>query len=121
MTMPMPAEWAFGATIPTRDPDRTRRAYEDVLGAQVVIGDPGGPFQPRVLSCPAIAWPRISSNSRGPGLPSCGLCRVNAAPPPQHLHGTPRRTTAVQVNAPTDPRPRGVTCCVARHGFWQIA
>jgi catechol 2,3-dioxygenase-like lactoylglutathione lyase family enzyme len=42
MTMPMPAEWSFGTTIPAKDLDRTRRFYEDVLGAQVVMEDPGG-------------------------------------------------------------------------------
>ena len=42
MSMPMPAEWSFGATIPARDLDRTRRFYEDVLGAQAVMEDPGG-------------------------------------------------------------------------------
>jgi catechol 2,3-dioxygenase-like lactoylglutathione lyase family enzyme len=42
MTMPMPAEWSFGATIPAKDLDGTRRFYEDVLGAQVMMEDPGG-------------------------------------------------------------------------------
>jgi catechol 2,3-dioxygenase-like lactoylglutathione lyase family enzyme len=42
MSMPMPAEWSFGATIPAKDLDGTRRFYEDVLGAQVVTEDPGG-------------------------------------------------------------------------------
>jgi catechol 2,3-dioxygenase-like lactoylglutathione lyase family enzyme len=42
MTMPMPAEWSFGATIPAKDLDGTRRFYEDVLGAQVVMEDPDG-------------------------------------------------------------------------------
>ena len=42
MSMPMPAEWSFGATVPAKDLDRTRRFYEDVLGAQVVMEDPGG-------------------------------------------------------------------------------
>jgi catechol 2,3-dioxygenase-like lactoylglutathione lyase family enzyme len=42
MTMPMPAEWSFGATIPAKDLDGTRRFYEDVLGAQAVMEDPGG-------------------------------------------------------------------------------
>jgi catechol 2,3-dioxygenase-like lactoylglutathione lyase family enzyme len=42
MTMPMPAEWSFGATIPAKDLEGTRRFYEDVLGAQVVMEDPGG-------------------------------------------------------------------------------
>jgi catechol 2,3-dioxygenase-like lactoylglutathione lyase family enzyme len=42
MTMPVPAEWSFGTTIPAKDLDRTRRFYEDVLGAQAVMEDPGG-------------------------------------------------------------------------------
>ena len=42
MTMPMPADWSFGATIPAKDLDGTRRFYEDVLGAQVMMEDPGG-------------------------------------------------------------------------------
>ena len=42
MTMPMPAEWSFGATIQAKDLDGTRRFYEDVLGAQVMTEDPGG-------------------------------------------------------------------------------
>jgi catechol 2,3-dioxygenase-like lactoylglutathione lyase family enzyme len=42
MSMPTPAEWSFGATIPAKDLDGTRRFYEDVLGAQVVTEDPGG-------------------------------------------------------------------------------
>ena len=42
MTMPTPAEWSFGATIPAKDLEGTRRFYEDVLGAQVVTEDPGG-------------------------------------------------------------------------------
>ena len=42
MSMPMPAEWSFGATIPAKDLEGTRRFYEDVLGAQVVTEDPGG-------------------------------------------------------------------------------
>jgi catechol 2,3-dioxygenase-like lactoylglutathione lyase family enzyme len=42
MTMPTPAEWSFGATIPARDLEGTRRFYEDVLGARPVSEDPGG-------------------------------------------------------------------------------
>ena len=42
MTMPTPAEWSFGATIPAKNLDGTRRFYEDVLGAQAVTEDPGG-------------------------------------------------------------------------------
>ena len=42
MAMPTPAEWSFGTTIPAKDLERTRRFYEDVLGAQTVTEDPGG-------------------------------------------------------------------------------
>jgi hypothetical protein len=42
MVMPMPAEWSFGTTIPAKDLDGTRRFYEGVLGAQVVMEDPEG-------------------------------------------------------------------------------
>jgi len=42
MAMAMPAEWSFGATIPAKDLERTRRFYEDTLGAQTVMEDPGG-------------------------------------------------------------------------------
>ena len=42
MTMPTPADWSLGTTIPARDLERTRRFYEDVLDAQVVMEDPGG-------------------------------------------------------------------------------
>ena len=42
MTMPTPADWSFGATIPAKDLEGTRRFYEDVLGAQVMTEDPGG-------------------------------------------------------------------------------
>jgi hypothetical protein len=42
MTMATPAEWSFGATIPAKDLEGTRRFYEDVLGAQPVSEDPGG-------------------------------------------------------------------------------
>jgi Glyoxalase/Bleomycin resistance protein/Dioxygenase superfamily len=42
MAMPMPAEWSFGATIPAKDLEGTRRFYEDILGVQVVMEDPGG-------------------------------------------------------------------------------
>jgi catechol 2,3-dioxygenase-like lactoylglutathione lyase family enzyme len=44
MSMPMPAEWSFLATIPARDLDGTRRFYEDVLGAEVVMESTGGIF-----------------------------------------------------------------------------
>jgi catechol 2,3-dioxygenase-like lactoylglutathione lyase family enzyme len=42
MTMPTPAQWSFGATIPASDLQGTRRFYEDVLGARAVSEDPGG-------------------------------------------------------------------------------
>jgi catechol 2,3-dioxygenase-like lactoylglutathione lyase family enzyme len=42
MTMPTPADWSFGATIPAKDLEGTRRFYEDILGAQVLTEDPGG-------------------------------------------------------------------------------
>jgi catechol 2,3-dioxygenase-like lactoylglutathione lyase family enzyme len=42
MTMPTPADWSLGTTIPARDLERTRRFYEGVLDAQVVMEDPGG-------------------------------------------------------------------------------
>ena len=40
--MPTPADWSLGTTIPAKDLERTRRFYEDVLDAQVVMEDPGG-------------------------------------------------------------------------------
>jgi catechol 2,3-dioxygenase-like lactoylglutathione lyase family enzyme len=42
MSMPQAAEWSFAATLPAKDLERTRRFYEDVLGAQAVTEDPGG-------------------------------------------------------------------------------
>ena len=42
MAVPTLADWSFGATLPAKDLDATRRFYEDVLGAQVVNEDPGG-------------------------------------------------------------------------------
>jgi catechol 2,3-dioxygenase-like lactoylglutathione lyase family enzyme len=42
MAVPTLADWSFGATIPAKDLDSTRRFYEEVLGAQVVNEDPGG-------------------------------------------------------------------------------
>jgi catechol 2,3-dioxygenase-like lactoylglutathione lyase family enzyme len=42
MTMPTPADWSLGTTIPAKDLERTRRFYEDVLDVQVVMEDPGG-------------------------------------------------------------------------------
>lgn len=40
MAMQMPAEWSFGATIPAKDVEGTRKFYEDVLGLEVVTEDP---------------------------------------------------------------------------------
>ena len=42
MAMQMPAEWSFGATIPAKDIDGTRKFYESVLGLEIVMEDPGG-------------------------------------------------------------------------------
>lgn len=42
MATQMPAEWSFGATIPAKDMEGTRKFYEETLGAQVVQEDPGG-------------------------------------------------------------------------------
>jgi catechol 2,3-dioxygenase-like lactoylglutathione lyase family enzyme len=42
MAMKMPAEWSFGATIPAKDLDGTRKFYESVLGMEIVMEDPGG-------------------------------------------------------------------------------
>lgn len=42
MAMQMPAEWSFGATIPAKDIEGTRKFYEGVLGLEVVREDPMG-------------------------------------------------------------------------------
>jgi catechol 2,3-dioxygenase-like lactoylglutathione lyase family enzyme len=42
MAMVKPAEWSFGATIPAKDVDGTRKFYEDTLGLEIMIDDPGG-------------------------------------------------------------------------------
>jgi catechol 2,3-dioxygenase-like lactoylglutathione lyase family enzyme len=42
MAMQMPAEWSFGATIPAKDLDGTRKFYESVLGAEIIMEDPAG-------------------------------------------------------------------------------
>jgi catechol 2,3-dioxygenase-like lactoylglutathione lyase family enzyme len=42
MAMQMPAEWSFGATIPAKDLEGTRKFYEDVLGLEVVMENPAG-------------------------------------------------------------------------------
>lgn len=42
MAMKMPTEWSFGATIPAKDIDGTRKFYEGVLGLEIVQEDPAG-------------------------------------------------------------------------------
>lgn len=42
MDMQVPADWSFGATIPSKDPQNTRKFYEDVLGLEVVVENQGG-------------------------------------------------------------------------------
>jgi catechol 2,3-dioxygenase-like lactoylglutathione lyase family enzyme len=42
MSMEKPADWSFGATIPAKDVDGTRKFYEDTLGLEIMIDDPGG-------------------------------------------------------------------------------
>jgi catechol 2,3-dioxygenase-like lactoylglutathione lyase family enzyme len=42
MAMQTPADWSFGATIPAKDIEGTRRFYEGVLGLEVVQEDPMG-------------------------------------------------------------------------------
>jgi catechol 2,3-dioxygenase-like lactoylglutathione lyase family enzyme len=42
MATQMPAEWSFGATIPAKDLDGTRKFYESVLGMEIVMEDPAG-------------------------------------------------------------------------------
>ena len=42
MAMPTLADWSLGTTIPAKDLEGTRRFYEDVLGAQAIMEDPGG-------------------------------------------------------------------------------
>ena len=37
-----PADWTFGATIPAKDLDGTRKFYEDVLGLELIREDPAG-------------------------------------------------------------------------------
>jgi catechol 2,3-dioxygenase-like lactoylglutathione lyase family enzyme len=37
MVMKMPADWSFGATIPSKDIQSTRKFYEDVLGLEVAM------------------------------------------------------------------------------------
>jgi catechol 2,3-dioxygenase-like lactoylglutathione lyase family enzyme len=42
MAMQIPADWSFGATIPAKDLEGTRKFYESVLGLEVVQEDPAG-------------------------------------------------------------------------------
>jgi catechol 2,3-dioxygenase-like lactoylglutathione lyase family enzyme len=37
-----PADWTFGATIPAKDLEGTRKFYENVLGLEMVREDPAG-------------------------------------------------------------------------------
>ena len=42
MAKQTPAAWSFGATIPAKDLEGTRRFYEDVLGLEVTMENPAG-------------------------------------------------------------------------------
>jgi catechol 2,3-dioxygenase-like lactoylglutathione lyase family enzyme len=42
MALQKPAEWTFGATIPAKDLEGTRKFYENVLGLEMVREDPAG-------------------------------------------------------------------------------
>jgi catechol 2,3-dioxygenase-like lactoylglutathione lyase family enzyme len=42
MAMQTPADWSFGATIPAKDLDGTRKFYESVLGLEIVMETPAG-------------------------------------------------------------------------------
>jgi catechol-2,3-dioxygenase len=42
MAMQMPADWSFGATIPAKDIDSTRKFYESVLGLEIIRESPAG-------------------------------------------------------------------------------
>jgi catechol 2,3-dioxygenase-like lactoylglutathione lyase family enzyme len=42
MSMPTPADWSFGATIPAKDLEGTRRFYEDVLELEVIMENEAG-------------------------------------------------------------------------------
>ena len=42
MAMQMPAEWSFGATIPVKDMEGTRKFSEGVLGLEVIMESPAG-------------------------------------------------------------------------------
>jgi catechol-2,3-dioxygenase len=40
--MPKPADWTFGATVPAKDLESTRKFYEGVLGLDIIREDPAG-------------------------------------------------------------------------------
>jgi catechol 2,3-dioxygenase-like lactoylglutathione lyase family enzyme len=42
MALPRPADWTFGATIPAKDLEGTRKFYENVLGLEMAREDPAG-------------------------------------------------------------------------------
>ena len=42
MALQKPADWTFGATIPAKDLEGTRKFYEGVLGLEVVMENPAG-------------------------------------------------------------------------------
>jgi catechol 2,3-dioxygenase-like lactoylglutathione lyase family enzyme len=42
MSIQMPAEWSFAASIPAANLQETRRFYEGILGCQAVMEDEGG-------------------------------------------------------------------------------
>jgi catechol 2,3-dioxygenase-like lactoylglutathione lyase family enzyme len=42
MAIQQPADWTFGATIPAKDLEGTRRFYEDVLELEVMMENPAG-------------------------------------------------------------------------------
>jgi catechol 2,3-dioxygenase-like lactoylglutathione lyase family enzyme len=42
MALQKPADWTFGATIPAKDLEGTRKFYENVLGLELVREDPAG-------------------------------------------------------------------------------
>ena len=42
MALQKPADWTFGATIPAKDLEGTRKFYENVLGLEKLREDPAG-------------------------------------------------------------------------------
>jgi catechol 2,3-dioxygenase-like lactoylglutathione lyase family enzyme len=42
MTLQMPADWSFAATIPAKDLQGTRRFYEDVLDLEILLENEAG-------------------------------------------------------------------------------